>query len=298
MSKSENPTTKFKVDISELKSGIQEANRLIKLANSEFKAASSGMENWSKSTDGLSAKIKSLTTVQDLENKKLDNLKEQYKLVVAEQGENSKGAQELAIKINNQQAAVNKVTAELDDYKDALADLQDNSVENRTALEKLNDQIALQEKRLESAKRLYANAVLQYGETSDRAQTLARTIGDLSTSLNESKNDLKKATDAANDLDKSLDDAGDSADDAGDGFTIAKGALAELAADAIRGAIDAVKELASQLLELPEATREFRTVFGAAMESARDSAIGVNGAKKAYEEFYAVAADEGHCLKF
>ena len=76
--KGEPITTKFSVDISELKAGIQEANRQIKLANSEFKAAASGMDDWSKSADGLSAKIQQLSSVQDAENKKLELLKEQY----------------------------------------------------------------------------------------------------------------------------------------------------------------------------------------------------------------------------
>ena len=50
-------TTKFKVDISDLKKNITEANRHIKLANAEFKAASAGMESWEKSTDGMNAKL-------------------------------------------------------------------------------------------------------------------------------------------------------------------------------------------------------------------------------------------------
>lgn len=49
--KGQDITTNFKVDISDLKKGIAEANRQIKLANAEFKAASSGMDNWSKSTE-------------------------------------------------------------------------------------------------------------------------------------------------------------------------------------------------------------------------------------------------------
>ena len=53
-------TTKFKVDISELKKGISDAQRQIKLANAEFKAASAGMDDWSKSADGISAKLKQL----------------------------------------------------------------------------------------------------------------------------------------------------------------------------------------------------------------------------------------------
>ena len=242
MAANDNPTTKFRVDISELKAGIQESNRLIKLANSEFKAAASGMDNWANSTEGLEAKLKQLNAVQTEEEKKLANLQEQYRKTVEAQGENSKGAQELAIKINNQQAAVNKVSTELSTYED----------------------------RLELVKKAQENA-------------------------ERSGNSLE---DELRELERALDDAGDAADEAGDdGFTILKGALADLAANAIQGAISAVGDLIGSMMELPEATKEFRTVFGAAMQSAEDSALGADGAKKAFEEFYKVAADEGQAAE-
>ena len=238
----DNPTTKFKVDISELKAGIQESNRLIRLANSEFKAASSGMDNWADSTDGLSAKIKQLNTVQEQEEKKLENLQEQYRKTVEAQGENSKGAQELAIKINNQRAAVNKVSAELSTYEDRLG---------------------LVEEAHRNAER----------------------------SGNSFEDELR-------DLERALDNSSDAAEDAAnDGYTILKGTLAELAADGIGSVINAVKDYIGYLMELPEATKEFRTVFGAAKQSAEDSAVGVDGAKKAFEEFYKVAADEGQAAE-
>lgn len=242
MAANENPTTKFKVDISELKAGIQESNRLIKLANSEFKAAASGMDNWANSTEGLEAKLKQLTAVQTEEEKKLANLQEQYRKTVEFMGENSKGAQDLAIKINNQRAAINKVASELNSY----------------------------EGRLELVKKAQANA-------------------------EKSGNSLE---DELRELERALDDAGDAADNAGDdGFTILKGALADLASNAVQGAISAVGDLIGSLMELPEATKEFRSVFGAAMQSAEDSAVGVDGAKKAFEEFYKVAADEGQAAE-
>ena len=100
MPKSNETTTKFKVDISELKAGIQEANRQIALANSEFKKASAGMESWAKDADGLSAKLTQLKTVTAQYETILEELKSQYAKVVAEQGENSKGATDLKIKIN------------------------------------------------------------------------------------------------------------------------------------------------------------------------------------------------------
>ncbi len=132
-------TTKFKVDISELRAGITEANRQIKLANAEFKAAASGMDDWQKSTEGISAKIKQLETVLDGENKKLANLKKQLELVEQEQGENSAGADELRIKIANQQAAVNKTAKSLSGYKSKLEDLEKQSEEATDASEDLAD---------------------------------------------------------------------------------------------------------------------------------------------------------------
>ena len=68
-------TVQFQADISDFKGAMQEANRSIKLANSEFKAASSGMDDWSDSTDGLTAKLKQLSSLHDAQRRKLDVLK-------------------------------------------------------------------------------------------------------------------------------------------------------------------------------------------------------------------------------
>ena len=127
MPKNNETTTKFKVDISELKKGIQDAQRQIRLANAEFKAASSGMDDWSKSADGISAKLKQLNTTVDAQKKVLSSLEQQYAEVVKEQGETSKGAEELKIKIANQQAAINKTEKEISKYEKALAEVDDES---------------------------------------------------------------------------------------------------------------------------------------------------------------------------
>ena len=124
MPKNTETTTKFKVDISELKSQFAEAQRQIRLANSEFKAATAGMDNWSKSADGLSAKINQLNNVLTAEKAKLASLESQYALVAKEQGENSKGAQELLIKINNQRAAIGRTEASLSKYDQQLDEVK------------------------------------------------------------------------------------------------------------------------------------------------------------------------------
>ena len=120
-------TTKFKVDISELKKGIREAQQQIKLANAEFKAASAGMDDWSKSADGTSAKLKQLKTVLSSQKSILAAYEKQLEAVVAEEGEGSKGADNLRIKIANQQAAIAGTEAELQDLAKTLAKTNDEA---------------------------------------------------------------------------------------------------------------------------------------------------------------------------
>lgn len=124
MPKQGETTTKFKVDISELKKNIADAQRQIRLANAEFKAASAGMDKWQTSSNGLSAKMTQLKSVLTSQKSVLENLKKEYDLVAKEQGENSKGAQELAIRIKNQEAAVNKTEHSLNNYEKELKDVQ------------------------------------------------------------------------------------------------------------------------------------------------------------------------------
>ena len=121
------PTTKFKVDISELKKEMQEAQRQIRLANSEFKAATAGMEKFEQSADGISAKLTQLHKVLDGQNKKLESLEKQYDAVVEAQGAESKGAQELLIQINNQKAAIGKCESEIQKYEGALDEVENAS---------------------------------------------------------------------------------------------------------------------------------------------------------------------------
>lgn len=248
-------TTKFKVDISELKSQFQEASRQVRIANSEFKAATAGMDNWTKSADGVSAKTKQLTSVLTAQKSQLQSLEQQYALVTQEQGENSKGAQELLIKINNQKAAISKTESELKKYENSLNEIKgsaDNAgtgTENfRTASEKLEDTIADQEKQLEFLKKQYTDTVLVQGKSSDTVQKLENKISALSGELAQNKAKLKDAAYGADDLADSIDDASDSAENAESGFTVLKGALASLVADGIKTCISGLKDLATELL--------------------------------------------------
>jgi phage-related protein len=129
------------LDVTDLKAGLSEANKQIQLANSEFKAASSGMEDWRKSTDGLSAKIKQLDTVLGAQKAKLSGLQAEYEKVAKEQGEGSEAARKLRVQINNQQAVVNKTQQEFDNYSETLKQAKDGTIDLGNATLQANGKI-------------------------------------------------------------------------------------------------------------------------------------------------------------
>lgn len=114
---------KFTIDISDLRAGITEANRLMRLADSEFKATAAGMGDWTQSADGLTAKAKQLNRAMELQEAKVEALQQEYRRVADAQGENSAAAQNLLIRINNETAAMNKNKKALDDVTAALKDV-------------------------------------------------------------------------------------------------------------------------------------------------------------------------------
>lgn len=118
---------KFTIDIDDLQKGITQANRLMKLADSEFKAAAAGMGTWADNADGLAAKQTQLNAKIDLQKAKVSALTQEYERVAAEMGENSAQAVNLKVRINNETAALEKNRKELNDVNEALDNFDDNA---------------------------------------------------------------------------------------------------------------------------------------------------------------------------
>lgn len=244
-------TTKFSADVRDLKAGIQEAKAQIRLANAEFKAASTAIGYMADSSEGLQAKVTQLSKVYEAQDKILAAYKAELEKVVAEQGENSKAAIKLKTDIANQQAAVNKTAQELETYRKKLdaveKEQKDGTAANKEAAksyEELKKAIKDQEDRLGDLKDRYAAVVAQQGKNSKAAKDLAKEITDLSGDLKASKDAMKAAESAADDLDQSLGTAGKAAKEADGGFTVLKATLADLAATAIKKVVEGLKDVA------------------------------------------------------
>ena len=213
MARDNDTTTRFNVDITELRTQFREAQRQVRLANSEFQSATSGMNNWADSADGLSAKINQLNNVLVSEERKLDILRREYELTANEMGANSREAQELLIRLNNQQATVGRLRRDITNYQASLDEMTASTNDSRTALERLTDTVSDQEKQLKGLKDDLANAVLVYGENSAEAQALKSQIERLNNELNANRDQINNARQSAENYADSLNNSGDSAND-------------------------------------------------------------------------------------
>lgn len=294
---SNDTTVKIRADLSELKKEFQAAQRTIKVATSEFKAATAGLDDWTKSADGVSAKLKQLNTVLDSENKKLESLEGQYALTVKENGAASRAAEELMIKINNQKAAIAKTEKQISSYTAQLDEITSSSDSVASASDKLKQTISQQESELNDLKNKYKNLVLEQQDSSDEAKTLAREISALSSDLEANKTSLKNAEKAADNLDGALDDVSDAADGASDGFTVLKGAVATFAGNLASSFVSSVGGAAKSLLTLSDTTKEYRENMGKLETGFTTAGHTAEQAKNTYTDLYAVLGDEGQATE-
>ena len=135
-------TVQFKADISQLKSAMQQAQRQVKLANSEFKAASAGMEDWSDSADGLKAKLKQLDTTLKSQKTQLSLLETEYEKTVTVYGENSAAADKVKIAINNMKASIANTEKQINGYNQELTDCENGTGKFADEVDDLDDSVS------------------------------------------------------------------------------------------------------------------------------------------------------------
>lgn len=230
MPQNDNITTKFKVDISDLKAGISQANQQMKLANAQFKAAAAGMDDWQKSSEGLKAKLNQLDSVLAANKAKLQSYTDQLKRQEDAYKENGKRADELKTKLKELvDKGVSKTSTEYKQYANALKDVEKEQLANEKAADDLRITILNQQAAVNGTEK----EIRQYSDALDKMESEAiqaeRTAGELS---------------------ETMDELDESANSSSGGFTILKGALSELVADGIRSAISAIKDFAAETIEV------------------------------------------------
>lgn len=191
-----------------------------------------------------------------------------------------------------------KISLDTKEYKKAVSDA---TKESRGLSEKFQEVAKSSETTKNKIKLLasqYSAAKADVEKLTDAFNKSAKENGYASEETENLAQELSAAEEKAAALKSELDDlsneargAGDSASKMSDGFTVAKGVLADLISNGIQKAVAAFSGLVSAIWNLDQTTEEYRIAQGK-LNTAFDAAgMGAGAAQQAYSAFYGILGD-------
>lgn len=285
---------RFSAETGEFNNQIKQSNAEMSKLRAEMKLNDEQMKTAGKSVEGLEQKQKLLEAQMTASRQKTEALSQKVQAAVEIYGENSEEVKKLQMQLITAQTAEERLQRQISACNDELESQRAAANRVATETEKLNDTIENQQSELNKLKDEYKEAVLKYGAASDEAKELAGQIDTLSGELKENKRVMSDASQAADELDKSLDDA---SDNDGGGFTVFKGALADLISNGIQFAIGKVNELVDYMWGLPEATREIRQDFATLTTAFDNMGYSTETATETWKGLYGVFGEDDRAVE-
>lgn len=185
MGKKIESSAQWKLDVSDLKKGLQQSRYELSKLTSEFKQSTAGMDNWTSNADGLKAKLNQLEGSLKVQQSDLANLEKQYELTAKACGETSPKALKLEADIAKQRATVAQTEADLKKYADALGDLADKEEKAGGKLQELTNKLggAFKGAVFGAGAKIGSFLVEQIGEFISSAWEMSQEIDNLSSKL-------------------------------------------------------------------------------------------------------------------
>ena len=207
---------------SEYQRALKQIKQNLREVSSEMKIVSSSFDKNDNSTSALNAKSEVLNKTLDAQKQKLKTLQSQYSDFSA------KIAQQTA-KHESLVNTYNKEKQKLEEIEKTLGASSKEYQEQKAKVEQLAQAVS------KSSKNQDANA---------------KSMSEMRVQMNNAQADINKTTKALDDLGKEAEDSGKQAKNSGDGFTVMKGVLSNLATDAIHLAVDGLKKLGGAMVDI------------------------------------------------
>jgi phage-related minor tail protein len=263
---------RFTAETGEFNSAIKKANSEMQELRAEMKLNEAQMKSTGATVEALENKHKILSNQLTTSESKTEALAQKVDKAAAIFGENSDEVTKLRTQLLNAQAAEEKIkqaisacNAELDEQRNAMK-------QTESASKQLADTIDKQQNELSQLKGDYASAILEHGKYSKEARTLAKQIDSLSDELNENQKRMNEVEAAADKLDNSMDNLDETAEKISEGFTVMKGAMADLVADGISKVTESLVGIGTEAFtmanDIDSATNTFIAKTGESVGSA------------------------------
>lgn len=232
---------------SEYRSALRNISQNLKEVSSELKLVSSQYDKNDTSIEALTAKQTALTHRLEEQKSKLSTLREQYEKMGSEYQQNKEKHEQLIASYNREKSELERIGRELGttspEYKqqaEVVAKLKEQVDKSTTA----NDQ---NERSMSRMRTQMNSAQADINKTSNEIKDLESQMG-------------KSATSSGK-LGESVEDAGEKARNAEGGFTVLKGAIANLAGNILTSAINGVQNLVGEAISSADALKKFESTM-------------------------------------
>lgn len=232
---------------SEYRAALRNISQNLKEVSSELKLVSSQYGKNDTSIEALTAKQTVLTHRLEEQKAKLSTLREQYEKMGSEYQQNKEKHEQLISSYNREKSELERIGRELGttspEYK-----------QQAEVVEKLKEQVD---------KSTTAN------DQNGRAMSRMRTqMNNAQTDVNKTKAEIKeldsqmgKSATSSDKLGESVEDAGEKARRAEGGFTVLKGAIANIAGNILTSAINGIQNLAGEAISSADALKKFESTM-------------------------------------
>lgn len=288
---------RFTAETGEFNDAIKKSNNEMSKLKAEMKLNDTQMKATGESVEGLEKKHELLGDQLKASQAKVEALSGKVEAAARNFGEGSDEVTRLERQLANARTEEERIRQAIQQCNDALQSQRDSANESESATKKLTDKIEEQQEELDSLKEKYVDAVLQFGKSSSEAKDLAKEIKSLSGELKDNQTELGKAEKKADDLDRSFDNTGSAAENSTSGFSVMKGALADLASQAIQLAIDKLSEFIGYLADLPEQTRELRQDLATLDTSFAKQGFTAEEATNTWRDLYSVFGEDDRAVE-
>lgn len=241
----------------EYRNALRGINQSLREVNSAMKVVTSEFGNNNTSVTALSRK-------QDVLKAKLEQQKEKLSLV-SQHYNKYKAAVEQAANEHTQLGEKLEVAKQkLEQIKTTLGEDSTAYQKQKEAVDQLqkeyNQSTDAQDKNKQSLSKLAVqmnNAQADVNKTARQIDELGDQLEEAKKPTNELGESMEDAEKQSKDLGNAVENAGDKSDNASKGFTVLKGAIANLASNVIQSAIDGIKGLASEAIESSDSMKKF-----------------------------------------
>ena len=232
---------------SEYRAALRNISQRLKEVSSELKLVSSQYDKNDTSIEALTAKQTALTHRLEEQKSKLSTLREQYEKMGSEYQQNKEKHEQLVASYNREKSELERIGRELGttspEYK-----------QQAEVVEKLKEQVDKSTAANDQNERSMSRMRTQMNNAQTDINKTASEIKDLESQMGKSATSSGK-------LGESVEDAGEKARNAEGGFTVLKGAIANLAGNIVMSAINGVQSLVGEAINSSDALKKFESTM-------------------------------------